>query len=1111
MENLVRILLETVQTASQMRTNTAKSLITIRYYNNMHITHEIQDMLAAREWGIPVYLREFAFGELSGAFTPFLHIIRENYEKYTKDELKQILQKCDFYHSHKQMFLEYFMTGHAVRREEVLLDEVEFERKQILEEIGRLLCYFSEKNPFVLVINRLNEAGNSTISMIQWLIHHRTEHNIRLVLMFDGMREVGALPQEQWNEFLKLLERLGQMVDYGRVNTQQITKERRSAFLDADHLPDTIRKIHNMISMLDLSQAEYYLSVITKMFEVEHYTIETEKKLHFWWLQIYVLIFSGSQSQALAVCEKAKCLLESRDSYYGEFFYYYYAALANMYSGFLIQAKHYGEEALKISRAGGDEFHVFQSKLLLVMLRMAGWHNLFFCPEDIEISDELLAQASKYGYATHLAYIEVYAYDNDAEAIKKSLNDESVLPHYYKGISWAKNVNNKVLLQKAYQKNILIASNAGMHRVSDYFYQKTYEIINDKSSPVLCTIYDGLAYNSSALGHVECAHQLLRKSLELERRYEHSGETVAETLYNMSLNAIRAGYFARAFQCICYVIQIIQTLRMNCLRFCNVAKIFSLAALCQLYMGNTFSAQRYLIKSESFLQDYLENEEGQKSSLMEKIIYDDLFTYYFAVGLYWWQKNNLLKARSLLEKAERFLQKKEKNQLFCIAEFRKIKASVYEELDEDELTTLEKQKIRQLEEDTRRLNNGIAKVELVKRAWKSRDDIFHISQELQDSIRNLIRMEGLERRAKEQERQMIFRSRELRMLEEMTSEDLDDLWLRPMQMLQNQYSIDRVCVLSWRKDRYTSVYHTADLGLTSVDIEKLADYFRREPRALVASKFGNDFQQYAEVIRVFGMSKVCSLAAIPFFQGEQLEHMVFCIIYMRDNWHSQSSHFDLDTYDLANFELIFQRVFLVQNRLEKEQELKKLSEALKESSVTDYLTGIGNRDGFFGFVRERMAGKPSVRMAIMFIDVDNFKPCNDKFGHEAGDVVLKKLAGIFSRVIEEGSFVGRYGGDEFIICVPNAESKQLEGMASQINEILKNKEYLIPVLRQFADGQEVHSVRDAITCSIGIAVRDIVSLRQIPELISEADNMMYQVKKTCKGCFMILDEERETR
>ena len=104
----------------------------------------------------------------------------------------------------------------------------------------------------------------------------------------------------------------------------------------------------------------------------------------------------------------------------------------------------------------------------------------------------------------------------------------------------------------------------------------------------------------------------------------------------------------------------------------------------------------------------------------------------------------------------------------------------------------------------------------------------------------------------------------------------------------------------------------------------------------------------------------------------------------------------------------------------------------RESLDTDFLTGIGNRRKLDLSLKAHVfANKP---FSAILLDLDNFKQINDKFGHEAGDIALKKAAEILQASVREGDIIARYGEDEF--CIRALNNLSFEGRDGEIFGLL---------------------------------------------------------------------------
>jgi diguanylate cyclase (GGDEF)-like protein/PAS domain S-box-containing protein len=165
-------------------------------------------------------------------------------------------------------------------------------------------------------------------------------------------------------------------------------------------------------------------------------------------------------------------------------------------------------------------------------------------------------------------------------------------------------------------------------------------------------------------------------------------------------------------------------------------------------------------------------------------------------------------------------------------------------------------------------------------------------------------------------------------------------------------------------------------------------------------------------------------------------------------------------------------------------ERKQMQLKLEEMSTHDYLTGLPNRvlllDRFN--IAAALAHRNKARLAVMSLDLDNFKSINDTLGHDAGDQVLKAVSKRFTGIIRASDTVARVGGDEFILVM--LETKHMEDAATIAQKILDS--FAEPL---FIDGHQLH-----LSTSIGMAVYP-EDAEDMETLIKKSDAAMYH----CKG------------
>ena len=144
-----------------------------------------------------------------------------------------------------------------------------------------------------------------------------------------------------------------------------------------------------------------------------------------------------------------------------------------------------------------------------------------------------------------------------------------------------------------------------------------------------------------------------------------------------------------------------------------------------------------------------------------------------------------------------------------------------------------------------------------------------------------------------------------------------------------------------------------------------------------------------------------------------------------------------------------------------------------------------------------------VELAILFLDLDNFKPYNDTFGHDAGDIVLVGMANIFKEVTDKKGFVCRYGGDEFIIVAHTTDKETLEKMVHEIYSRIEAADGFVKELKEKLGRDISIDENERLTVSIGIALRN-ESDKSIDDTIKRADDLMYTVKTNGKGTYAFI-------
>ncbi len=187
---------------------------------------------------------------------------------------------------------------------------------------------------------------------------------------------------------------------------------------------------------------------------------------------------------------------------------------------------------------------------------------------------------------------------------------------------------------------------------------------------------------------------------------------------------------------------------------------------------------------------------------------------------------------------------------------------------------------------------------------------------------------------------------------------------------------------------------------------------------------------------------------------------------------------------------------------ESNEQLQVLNKALQESSLSDPLTGLRNRRFVFeevsrdldviqrrlGDERNGVDTSEVSELVFMMIDLDNFKPINDTYGHAAGDEMLLQLRDVLLDICRRSDFVIRWGGDEFVVIANQTQPEEAEQLAERIRASVAGNNFIL------SDGQIVRT-----SCSIGFAAyplfRASVDESNLDQIIGLADGLMYEAKK----------------
>lgn len=178
-------------------------------------------------------------------------------------------------------------------------------------------------------------------------------------------------------------------------------------------------------------------------------------------------------------------------------------------------------------------------------------------------------------------------------------------------------------------------------------------------------------------------------------------------------------------------------------------------------------------------------------------------------------------------------------------------------------------------------------------------------------------------------------------------------------------------------------------------------------------------------------------------------------------------------------------------------ELEGIQREMARQARTDSLTGLLNRRAFLDELARRIdrLDREGLPGTLMFVDVDSFKPLNDRFGHDAGDAALMGIAALLRNLVRPADLVARLGGDEFALWLDGADELTAAERAEALRIDAQGS------LAELALGEA------PITLSVGIACRSAGSGEFMDEVIRRADRAMYEVKRAGRGHWRVARSE----
>ncbi len=1084
-------------------------ILFVKHYNTLNVPIDnIQEAVSRSSSDIELLYHEFSANRMQEAYEPFLSWVKKLYFKfYYETPVDEFLEKAGVYYLSRSAIETYIMSGRCQRTEEIIVVETEYERKQFADSLTKIFAYASKDHTLFMVLNRLHLAENSTLNFLYEFIQKSYER-ISLLANYNEAYVVPSYTQSQWTNLVHKIEDLNFMLDWNVQDAQtdiNITESFEPVMSDFQNY---LVLINNMIQTVAIKQALYYLKIVHNKISSEKVNVSLKNRAEFYTLYAYAALYDKNITTSLIMCEKLKNINSRHPDLKYAFQYYYLLTLCESYEGQRGLAKKNSDKCERIAKKIGTEEYQFKAQLAFYIYSLDSWNNTYRWDRCLEgdALEEFSDMAMEHKAYNHLAHILFFGCGNTRENYVTQKCEEQ--EHFKKAMELALMLNNERVIIAAYKKNVFMAQGYGCFAYVDYYYKKCLEIIERQNNPIEeAHIYNGLGFNRIVSEQFSLANDYFNKALDIFFRQKQY-YFVVETLYNMATNAILADNFETAYNYLVYCTKILKSIKKHRMTICNISKVYGMLAYCSYKMGIDYNAHFYMNKMERVLYHII-YPDGEPSYFLWD---DDMFFYYFVKGLLE-KADSIERAQGCFDKAKFHMMRSEGLHFFVYTMFALEQADLYDAQNEPE-------KAEEILEACMEFctKNGYKHKEEVIFARLHKKSL--ISKRADLPLNNVNKYQ-LEELAQLGEMEMMLSDKtkgidflvawqELLNKENYTAEDIIE---NSMATMQNNYNIDSILYVEIVDKKPVIRYNCSDLKITDEQLREITDYFKKHKKEFVASRFEREFYEYTSIVSLFGINNIVSFGCVPLSVNDRLSGYMIAAIDLQENM--TSNIIVLDRNDITIFKFALRQLTDTLYRLKASEEISEMNKKLQKSAVTDLLTGLLNRQGFTKKINDyeelvRSGSKKDVCATVLYMDLDNFKLCNDTFGHAVGDVILKGFSRLFEHVVGEDGYIVRYGGDEFLMIMPGHGLDDGIEKAKEIYKEIDRNNHFVDDIEAAVKGSVSISDDHKVSCSIGIASMDRYDHESMDIALKHADSKLYIVKKNQKSDYSVWRPETDS-
>ena len=190
--------------------------IFVKHYGKYSIDAEDAKNVMDVSENLEVSYVHFESNEISDSYQPFLSIIKNCYEKYYSElSVDEYLEMFDIYQLHESFFKAYVSKGESERYEPFILDEIEFEKKMMLESVANIILTLSKQHPMIIMIDNVHVLSSSSIRLLKYMFDHTENTNIGVFATYNDLKNVANINKKEWDSFINTINVKGCVFEGG--------------------------------------------------------------------------------------------------------------------------------------------------------------------------------------------------------------------------------------------------------------------------------------------------------------------------------------------------------------------------------------------------------------------------------------------------------------------------------------------------------------------------------------------------------------------------------------------------------------------------------------------------------------------------------------------------------------------------------------------------------------------------------------------------------------------------------------------------------------------------------------------------------------------------------